>query len=205
MPCIRFLKFWCNNMRSRLKSLIRTRTLLLSVTASFVLILIIPAGWVYADIIQTPGEYWRATFQQRDFSTPVSEIGRGLHFAQIHQQPDTYDIFPMRAAPFQISAAQFMVLGDAPAGGEEITVELLILNNEGQALRSVARKVMTAGTEIDSWQTMDLSAVEILSSQNYLAFKITSNVADARHEFAYEVVVHNLIDKFYSHLPLIFR
>jgi hypothetical protein len=112
----------------------------------------------------------------------------------------------MRASIFQISEARFLILNNELNAGEEITIDLVSLDEDGNILRVLSHQEITSETiNPGSWQTVDLPAIEFLSPENYLAFHVTSNVNSENLKIAYEVLVHNMITEFYSYLPLIFR
>ncbi len=189
-----------------MNSIKRTRLYLVAGLITVLLMFILPAGYVFAEILQSPGERWQATYQQKDLPASVSEIGRGLHYVQDHTSGELYDIFPMRASIFQVSEAHFLILNNELNPGDLLSIDLVSLDKNGNILRVLSHQEVTSETiNPGSWQMVDLPVIELLSPENYLAFHVYSNVSGVNHKIAYEILVHNLVTEFYSYLPLIFR
>jgi hypothetical protein len=168
--------------------------------------IMVPASLVFADIIQSPGTRWQATVQQKDLPASISETGRGLHYVQDHTAIDLYDIFPLRASIFQISEARFLILNNELAEGEQFSIDLVSLDLDGNIQSVLSHQVITSDNiNTGVWHTVDLSVIELLSSQNFLAFHVYADSFSGNHKIAYEVLVHNMITEFYSYFPLIFR
>ena len=187
-------------------SIIKTRLLLIAGIITVLLMVIVPASLVFADILQSPGERWQATYQQKDLPASIAETGRGLHYVQGHSQGDYYDIFPMRASIFQVSEARFLILNNELGPDDQFNIDLVSLDESGNILRTISNQVITADTiDMDSWQNIDLSFIELISPQDHLAFHVYSVDNGTNPKIAYEVLVHNMITELYSYLPIIFR
>ena len=184
----------------------RTRLLIPAGLITILLMIIVPAGLVFADLMQSSAEHWQAAVQQRDLPANISETGRGLHYVQDHISSDLYDVFPLRASIFQISEARFLILNDELVPGEEISIDLVSLDQDGNILRVLSHQVITSDTiNTGIWQTVNLSVIELISAQNFLAFHVYADTFSGNHKIAFEVLAHNMITGFYSYLPLIFR
>ena len=184
----------------------KARLLIPAGLITVLLLIIVPTGLVFADLMQSTAEHWQATVQQRDLPVNISETGRGLHYVQDHSSADLYDVFPLRASIFQISEARFLVLNDELDPGEEFSIDLVSLDQDGNINRVLSHQVITSETiNAGVWQNVDLSVIELISTQSFLAFHVYADTFNGNHKIAFEVLVHNMITGFYSYLPLIFR
>ena len=189
-----------------MNSSLKPRLLIPAGLITVLLMIIVPASLVFADLIQNSAEHWQATVQQRDLPARISETGRGLHYMQDHISSDLYDVFPLRASIFQISEARFLILNNELEPGEEFSIDLVSLDQDGNILRVLSHQVITSDTiNTGIWQNVDLSVIELISTQDFLAFHVYADTFNGNHKIAFDVLAYNMITGFYSYLPLIFR
>ena len=161
----------------------KARLLIPAGLIAVLLMIIVPTGLVFADLMQSSAEHWQTTVQQRNLPASISETGRGLHYVQDHASTDLYDVFPLRASIFQISEARFLILNDELDPGEEFSIDLVSLDQDGNIIRVLSHQVITSDTiNAGIWQNVNLSVIELISTQSFLAFHIYADTFQWRSQ-----------------------
>jgi len=190
-----------------LKTFSHKRRIYLSFLLALILLMVLPAGYVFAKVLLTSPRVWRATFQMEGLPTQVSEAGRGLHWAQYHTKDNLYDIFPMQGSLFQIGEAYFLVPENHTDPTEQVFLDLVVIDRDGIIQKTISHSEIPPDSgAAPAWQVIDLDLIEPLMPSDQLAFVVKTNSgARVDLKIAYEVVVYNLGEELAIFLPLIIK